>query len=181
MSLLIAHWVLTLSSIEKCSTLSKSLHLLSIRCEAPNPRVVTHRMSIHNPSSTSPSVPPEIWLQIFRTATFIPREWDGSATPSYPNEFTSSDGLHTRAYRAVLPLRRAIVQVSRLWWHIGSVVLYASFHESLSRFRKTQALDHFERSLLGFDLFHRGSARPIASRSEYRTYSPVSYISSSTP
>ena len=29
--------------------------------------------------------------------------------------------------------------------------------------------------LLDFHLFHRGSARPIASRSEYRTYSSVSY------
>jgi len=103
---------------------------------------------MYNPSSSSPSVPPEIWLQIFRTATFIPGEWSVSATPSHPNEFTSSNGLHIRAYKAVLPLRRTIVQVSRLWWQIGSEVFYASFHESLSRFRHIQALDHFERSLL---------------------------------
>jgi len=102
---------------------------------------------MYNPSSSSPSVPPEIWLQIFRTATFIPGEWSVSATPSHPNEISSFNKLQLFAYLEVLPLRQAIVQVSRLWWQIGSEVLYASFHE-FHHDSRTQHLDSFERSLL---------------------------------
>ena len=117
--------------------------------EAPNPRVPTHWMSIYSPPSFSPSVPLEIWLQIFKTATFIPGEWNISATTSHPGLFISWDELQLGAYKAVLPLRRAIVQVSRLWWQIGSEVLYASFHETAPYYYlQTQTLDHFERSLL---------------------------------
>jgi len=106
-------------------------------------------MSIYSPSSSSPFVPPEIWLQIFQVATFIAGEWNVSATTSYPGLFTSWDALQLRAYKAVLPLRRAIVQVSRLWWQIGTEVLYASFHETTPPYySQTQSLDHFERSLL---------------------------------
>jgi len=106
-------------------------------------------MSIYNPSRSSPSVPPEIWLQIFRTATFIPGEWNVSATTSHPGLFPSWDALQLGAYKAVLPLRRAIVQVSRLWWQIGCEVLYASFYETTSYYcAQTQTLGHFERSLL---------------------------------
>jgi len=103
-------------------------------------------MSIYSPSR---SVPPEIWLQIFQTATFIPGEWDVSATTSHPGLFTSWDTIQLTAHRGVLPLRRAIVQVSRLWWQIGSEVLYASFHETTYYyFSHSHSLDHFERSLL---------------------------------
>jgi len=105
-------------------------------------------MSIYSPSSSSPSVPPEIWLQIFRTATLVHGESSVSATPSHPDEFSSFNRLQVHAYKAVLPLRRAIVQVSRLWWQIGTEVLYTSFHESRSYQSRTQALDHLERSLL---------------------------------
>ena len=80
-------------------------------------------------------------MQIFRTATFIPREWNVS-NPSHPDQFDSAEYLQFFAYKAVLPLRRAIVQVSRLWWQIGSEVLYTSFDARI------QALDHFERALL---------------------------------
>jgi len=88
-------------------------------------------------------------LQIFQTATFIPGEWNVSATTSHPGLFTSWDTLQLEAYRAVLPLRRAIVQVSRLWWQIGSEVLYASFHDAkFPYYLPMQTLDHFERSFL---------------------------------
>jgi len=105
-------------------------------------------MSIYSPYNPSTSVPPEIWLKIFRTATYIPGEWDASATTPRWGLFTSWDSLQERTYLLVLPLRRTIVQVSRLWWEIGSEVLYASFY-GVSRFNHipTGTLDHFERSL----------------------------------
>jgi len=114
-------------------------------------------MSIYSPSSPFTSVPPEIWLQIFRTATYIPGEWDTSATTPYSGLFTSWDPLQERAYRVVLPLRRTIVQVSRLWWEIGSEVLYASFYSAFlyGHISPGTLLDHFERSL---------SARPALGR-----------------
>ena len=102
-------------------------------------------MPIYSLSSPSTSVPPEIWLHIFRMATYIPGEWDVSATFPRLGMRTSWDLGQQRAYKVVLPLRRTIVQVSRLWWEIGSEVLYASFHDTV--FPTTRALDHFERSL----------------------------------
>jgi len=106
-------------------------------------------MSTYSLSSSSPSVPPEIWLQIFHTSTFIPGEWNISATASHPGIFSSADELQNQALKAVLPLRRAIVQVSRLWWQIGTEVLYASFHETPTYYHlQTQSIDHFKRSLL---------------------------------
>ena len=106
-------------------------------------------MSTYSLSSSSPSVPPEIWLQIFHTSTFIPGEWNISATASHPGIFSSADELQNQALKAVLPLRRAIVQVSRLWWQIGSEVLYASFRDRISSSSpQTYSIDHFKRSLL---------------------------------
>src|SRR5258708_32869591 len=105
-------------------------------------------MSLYSPSSSSTSVPPEIWLQIFRTATYIPGEWDVSATTPCPGLFASWDTLQKKAYRVVLALRRTIVQVSRLWWQIGCEVLYASFYDTPHHHHTPmRALDHFERSL----------------------------------
>ena len=105
-------------------------------------------MSLYNPQNPSASIPPEIWLQIFQTATYIPGEWDVSVTIPHTGLFTSWDLLQWKAYKVVLPLRRAIVQVSRLWWEVGTEVLYASFHETVLHGRiPTRALDHFERSL----------------------------------
>ena len=122
----------------------------------PYPHCLTHRMSICRPLSPSTSVPPEIWLQIFRTATHIPGEGDVSATTPHPGMFTSWDLLQWKAHRVVLPLRRTIVQVSRLWWEVGSEVLYASFHETeLYHHPPMSALDYFERSLLSRPAFGR--------------------------
>ena len=73
-------------------------------------------------------LPPEIWLKIFRIATFIPRETDLSATTVEPGLFCSHDELQARAFEAVLPLRRAIVLVSRRFYQIGAEVLYTTFH-----------------------------------------------------
>src|SRR5258708_24912358 len=109
--------------------------------EAVNHRVLTHQMPIYIPPNPSASVPPEIWLQIFRTATYIPGEW----TIPRSGPFVSWGVLHRVAYRAVLPLRRTIVQVSRLWWEIGCEVLYASFHDvGVTHHTPVNALDLFE-------------------------------------
>ena len=89
-------------------------------------------------------------MQIFQTATYIAGEWDVSATTHRQGLFNSWGPLQWLwlAYRVGLPLRRAIVQVSRLWWEVGSEVLYASFHETVFHHRiEASALDYFERSL----------------------------------
>ena len=60
-------------------------------------------------------------------ATFIPGEWDKVASRGnirvYPSSFPQLE-----AYHSVLPLRRSIVEVCRLWNKIGTNLLYASFH-----------------------------------------------------
>src|SRR5258708_6342819 len=100
-------------------------------------------MSTSSLSNASSSVPPQIWLQIFRTATYIPGEWDVSATTPRSGLFASWDTLQRQAHGVVLPLRRTIVQVSRLWWEIGCEVLYASFYDTLLHYHTPmKALDH---------------------------------------
>src|SRR5258708_39091208 len=79
--------------------------------EVVNHRVLTHPMSIYSPIHPSTFVPPEIWLQIFRTATYIPGEWDISSTTPRTGLFTFWD-VQRQAYMVVLPVRRTIVQVS---------------------------------------------------------------------
>jgi len=79
-------------------------------------------------SSSLPEFPPEIWLKIFRLATFTPLETDVSVTKVEPGLFHSTDGCQSRAFREVLPLRRTIVQVSRRFYQIGIEVLYTAFH-----------------------------------------------------
>jgi len=79
-------------------------------------------------SSPLPELPSEIWLNIFRIATFIPRETDVSATTVEPGLFCSYDEYQADAFEAVLPLRRSIVLVSRRFYQIGTVVLYTTFH-----------------------------------------------------
>ena len=73
-------------------------------------------------------LPPELWLKIFRIATFIPRETDLSATTVEPGLFCSYDEYQARAFEAVLPLRRTIVLISRRLYQIGAEVLYTTFH-----------------------------------------------------
>src|SRR6266404_5760896 len=79
-------------------------------------------------SSSLPELPPEIWLKIFRIATFIPGETDFSATTVEPGLFCSYDKYQARAFAAVLPLRLSIVLVSRRFYQIGAEVLYTTFH-----------------------------------------------------
>src|ERR1700742_67466 len=81
--------------------------------------------------SPLPELPPEIWLKIFRIATFIPRETDISATTVEPGLFCACDHLQARAFEAVLPLRLSIVLVSRRFYQIGAEVLYTTFHSAL--------------------------------------------------
>ena len=76
------------------------------------------------PPPPLPELPPEIWLKIFRIATFIPRETDTAATTEEPWLFCTYNYYQTRALKAVLPLRRTIVQVSRRFYQIGAEVLY---------------------------------------------------------
>src|SRR5258708_7467861 len=74
--------------------------------------------------------PPEIWLTIFRLATFIPLETDLSVPTVELGLFCSNDGYLLLALKQVLPLRRAITQVSRRFYQIGAEVLYTTFHVS---------------------------------------------------
>jgi hypothetical protein len=73
-------------------------------------------------------LPPEIWLRIFRIATFIPLETDLSVTKFEPARSCSYSVCRAQAFELVLPLRRTIVQVSRQFYQIGAEVLYTSFH-----------------------------------------------------
>jgi hypothetical protein len=80
-----------------------------------------------------PELPPEIWLKIFRIATFIPRETDLSATTVEPGLFCSYDEYQARDFEPILPLRRTIVLVSRRFYQIGAEVLYTTFHGNAGR------------------------------------------------
>src|SRR6266404_2961501 len=82
-----------------------------------------------------PELPPEIWLKIFRIATFIPRETDVSATTVEPGLFCSQSDYQKQAFEAVLPLRCSVVLVSRRFYQIGVEVLYTTFHASTLRSR----------------------------------------------
>jgi hypothetical protein len=79
-------------------------------------------------SSPPPELPHEIWLKIFRLATFIPLETNLSVTIVEVGLFGLRHGHQAQAFEAVLPLRRTIVQVSRRFYQIGAEVLYTSFH-----------------------------------------------------
>ena len=84
-----------------------------------------------------PEFPSEIWLNIFRLATFIPfeTETDISMNIVDPELFCSSDSYQLEAFEKVLPLRRAVVQVSRRFYQIGTEVLYTTFHANPSGIR----------------------------------------------
>ena len=79
-------------------------------------------------SSPLPELPPEIWLKIFRIATFIPHETELPAATFEQGFFCSHDQLQILAFEAVLPLRRTIIHVSRRFYQIGAEVLYTTFH-----------------------------------------------------
>ncbi len=69
----------------------------------------------------------EIWSKVFHMATFIPDEWDKVASKDDMTIFASSYP-QMETYHSILPLRRSIVEVCRLWYKIGTKLLYASFH-----------------------------------------------------
>ena len=77
---------------------------------------------------TSIVLPYELWYEILREATFIPREFDVSATTFRHGLLSGSDEHHLREYRKMLPTRAAIVKVCRVWHHIGTEFLYGSVH-----------------------------------------------------
>lgn len=78
-------------------------------------------------------LPPEIWLKIFRIATFIPLETDFSTTTFEPGLFCTYDEYQAQQFEKVLPIRRTIVQVSRRFYQIGAEVLYTTFHANAGR------------------------------------------------
>ena len=96
-------------------------------------------------------LPYELWHDILREATFIPREFDVSTTTFRPGLASGSDEHHLREYRKMLPTRVAIIKVCRVWQHIGTEFLYGSVHfmswrdtvgtmwEYVARFRKLLA------------------------------------------
>ena len=77
---------------------------------------------------TSMVLPYELWYDILREATFIPREFDVSATTFRHGVLSGSDEHHLREYWKMLPTRAAIVKVCRVWHHIGTEFLYGSVH-----------------------------------------------------
>lgn len=77
--------------------------------------------------SASPTITPEIWSKVFHIATFIPDEWDKVASKDDMRIFAASYP-QIETYHSILPLRRSIVEVCRLWYKIGTRLLYASFH-----------------------------------------------------
>lgn len=83
--------------------------------------------------SPPPHLPPEIWLKIFRIATFIPLEIDFSTTTFERGLFCSYDEYQAQEFEKVLPTRRTIVQVSRRFYQIGAEVLYTTFHANAAR------------------------------------------------
>jgi hypothetical protein len=102
-------------------------------------RVRFQRRTPHSDKIGSPSplleLPPEIWLKIFRIATFIPLETDLSATTVEPGPFCSYNKYQARSFKVVLPLRRTIVLVSRRFYQIGAEILYTTFHVNTERIK----------------------------------------------
>src|SRR6266404_4801632 len=84
-------------------------------------------MSGRSPTS-SMTLPYELWYEILREATFIPREFDVSTTTFRSGLVLGSDERHVRVYRKVLPTRVAVVNVCRIWHRIGTEFLYGSVH-----------------------------------------------------
>lgn len=93
--------------------------------------------------SASSTITPEIWSRIFHIATFIPGEWDTAAS-KVDTRINYTTGAHRAAYLFVLPLRRSIVEVCRLWYKIGTKLLYASFwgRSSGSKYHRLAAFAH---------------------------------------
>ena len=73
-------------------------------------------------------LPYELWYDILREATFMPREFDVSTTTFRPGLASGSDAHHLREYRKMLPTRVAITKVCRVWHRIGTEFLYGSVH-----------------------------------------------------
>jgi hypothetical protein len=75
------------------------------------------------------TLPYEILREILRQATFIPHEWDVSASSIDSGLFCSWDELQIQAWKEVLPLRKAIALVSRRWRAVALEFLYATYHD----------------------------------------------------
>jgi hypothetical protein len=75
-----------------------------------------------------PGLPDEILRYIFHQASFIPGEWDASATSFQPGLFCTYDEYQIAAWGMVLPTRVSIVGVCRRWYRIGIEFLYGTFH-----------------------------------------------------
>jgi hypothetical protein len=74
-------------------------------------------------------LPDELLRDILRQATFLPHEWDVSATSTFPGLFCSWDQLQIGAWETVLPYRVALSCVSRRWRAVALEFLYATFHD----------------------------------------------------
>ena len=76
--------------------------------------------------SASSAITPEIWSKVFHIATFLPNEWSTVASEDDERVFAGSYPQF-ETYDSILPLRRSITEVCRLWYKIGTKLLYASF------------------------------------------------------
>jgi hypothetical protein len=90
-----------------------------------------------------PELPDELWQDIIHKASFIPGEWDTSATSFRVGLFSTYDEYQITAWKIVLPTRACIVRVCRRWHRLGTEFLYGTFHFS----RNTYALNAFRRRL----------------------------------
>ena len=84
-------------------------------------------MPVVSKLSASSTITPEIWSKVFHIATFIPDEWNKVASKDNKRVFAESHPQFG-TYHSILPLRRSITEVCRLWNKIGTKLLYASFH-----------------------------------------------------
>ena len=75
------------------------------------------------------SLPYELLRDIFHQATFIPHEWDLNYTSITHGSLDGWNMFQLRAWRKVLPLRRAIAHVSRSWRAVSLELLYGTFHD----------------------------------------------------
>jgi hypothetical protein len=75
-----------------------------------------------------PVLPDELWRDIIHKASFIPGEWDTSATSFQVGRLGTYNEYQIAAWTIVLSTRACIVRVCRRWYRLGTEFLYGTFH-----------------------------------------------------
>jgi hypothetical protein len=94
-----------------------------------------------------PELPDELWGDIIHKASFIPGEWDTSATNFRAGLFSAHREYQIAAWGIVLPTRVCIVRVCRRWHWLGTEFLYGTFHFTRNYPKNGYALNAFIRRL----------------------------------